>query len=70
VGEPDAQAADTFGRKADHDGSSSTGAGKLEAIEQQQDPIFASAHDVFLELVLAGHELETAAARMRKAWWP
>jgi hypothetical protein len=44
--------------------------GDLEAIEQQQDPIFASPRDVFLELVLSIHELEAAAAKMRKAWWP
>jgi hypothetical protein len=44
--------------------------GELEAIEQQQDPIFASPRDVFLELVLSIHELEAAAAKMRKAWWP
>ena len=44
--------------------------GDLEAIEQQQDPIFALPRDVFLELVLSIHELEAAAAKMRKAWWP
>ena len=44
--------------------------GELEAIEQQQGPIFASPRDVFLELVLSIHELEAAAAKMRKAWWP
>lgn len=44
--------------------------GNLEAIEQQQDPIFTSPRDVFLELVLSIHELEAAAAKMRKAWWP
>ena len=44
--------------------------GELEAIEQQHDPIFASPRDVFLELVLSIHELEAAAAKMRKAWWP
>jgi hypothetical protein len=43
--------------------------GELEAIEQQQDPIFASPRDVFLQLVLSIHELEAAAAKMRKAWW-
>jgi hypothetical protein len=41
-----------------------------ESIAQQQDPIFASPRDVFLELVLSIHELEAAAAKMRKAWWP
>ena len=30
--------------------------GELEAIEQEQDPIFASPRDVFLELVLSIHE--------------
>ena len=44
--------------------------GDLEAIEQQQDPIFASPRNVFLELVLSIHELEAVAAKMRKAWWP
>ena len=44
--------------------------GELEAIEQRQDPIFASPRDVFLELALSIHELEAAAAKMRKAWWP
>jgi len=44
--------------------------GELEAIEQRQDPIFSSPRDVFLELVLSIHELEAAAAKMRKAWWP
>jgi hypothetical protein len=43
--------------------------GELEAIEQHQDPIFASPRDVFLELVLSIHELEAAAAKMGKAWW-
>src|SRR5215831_8397570 len=42
--------------------------GDLEAIEQQQDPIFALPRAVFLELVLSIHELEAAAAKMRKAW--
>jgi hypothetical protein len=44
--------------------------GELESIEQQQDRIFASPRHVFLELVLSIHELEAAAANMRKAWWP
>jgi hypothetical protein len=44
--------------------------GELEAIEQQQGPIFASPRDVFLELVLSIHELEAAATKMRKASWP
>ena len=39
--------------------------GELEAIERQQDPIFASPRDVFLELVLSIHELEAAAVWIR-----
>jgi NAD(P)-dependent dehydrogenase (short-subunit alcohol dehydrogenase family) len=31
--------------------------GELEAIERQQDPIFASPRDVFFELVLSNHAL-------------
>ena len=44
--------------------------GELEAIEQQRDPIFTSPRDVFLELVLSIHELEAAAAKIHRAWWP
>ena len=40
--------------------------GDLEAIEQQQDPIFASPRDVFLELVLSIHELEAMQPRCAK----
>jgi hypothetical protein len=34
-----------------------TAIGELEAIERQQDPIFASPRDVFLNLVLSVHQL-------------
>ena len=44
--------------------------GELEAIEQQTDPIFAQPRDVFLDMVLAQHELEAAISKLRKAWWP
>jgi hypothetical protein len=44
--------------------------GELEAIEQQTDPIFARPRDVFLDMVLAQHELEAAVSKLRKAWWP
>ena len=44
--------------------------GELEAIEQQQDPVFARPRDVFLDLHLAAHQLEAAIDRMRGAWWP
>jgi hypothetical protein len=44
--------------------------GELEAIEQQQDLVFAQPRDVFLDLHLAVHQLEAAIAGMRGAWWP
>jgi hypothetical protein len=44
--------------------------GELEAIEQQQDPVFARPRDVFLDLHLAAHQLDAAIAGMRGAWWP
>jgi hypothetical protein len=44
--------------------------GELEAIEQQQDPVFAQPRDAFLDLHLAAHQLEAAIDRMRGAWWP
>jgi hypothetical protein len=43
--------------------------GELEAIEQQQNPIFASPRDVFLELVIAQRELEIIIEKVRRAWW-
>ena len=44
--------------------------GELEAIDQQQDPIFPHPRDVFLELVLASHELDAIVEKVRRAWWP
>jgi hypothetical protein len=44
--------------------------GELEAIEQQQDPILASPKDVYIDLDMAIHQLESAMSSMRKAWWP
>jgi hypothetical protein len=44
--------------------------GEPEAIEQQQDPVFARPRDVFLDLHLAAHQLDAAIARMRGPWWP
>ena len=44
--------------------------GELEAIEQQQDLVFAQPRDVFLDLHLAVHQLDATIARMRGAWWP
>ena len=43
--------------------------GELEAIEQQQDPIFRSPRDVYIDLDMAIHQLESAMSRMRAAWW-
>jgi hypothetical protein len=43
--------------------------GELEAIEQKQDPIFASPRDMFLELVIAQRELEIIIEKVRRAWW-
>jgi hypothetical protein len=43
--------------------------GELEAIEQQQDPIFASPRDMLLELVIAQRELEIIIEKVRRAWW-
>ena len=44
--------------------------GELEAIELQQDPIFASPRDVYVDLDMAIHQLESAMSKMRAAWWP
>ena len=44
--------------------------GELEAIEQQTDPIFTQPRDVFLDMVLAQHELEAVISKLRKSWWP
>jgi hypothetical protein len=43
--------------------------GELEAIEQQQDPIFLAPRDVYIDLDMAIHHLENAMSRMRAAWW-
>jgi hypothetical protein len=43
--------------------------GELEAIEQQQDPIFRSPRDAYIDLDMAIHQLESAMSRMRAAWW-
>jgi hypothetical protein len=42
--------------------------GELEAIELQQDTIFVSPRDVYVDLDMAIHALESAMARMRAAW--
>jgi hypothetical protein len=43
--------------------------GELEAIEQQQDPIFTQPRDVYIDIDMAIHQLESAMSRMRAAWW-
>jgi hypothetical protein len=44
--------------------------GELEAIELQQDPIFVSPRDVYIDLDMAIRQLESAMTKMRAAWWP
>ena len=44
--------------------------GELEAIELQQDVIFSSPRDVYIELDMAIHQLESCMTKMRSAWWP
>jgi hypothetical protein len=44
--------------------------GELEAIEQLSDPIFAAPRDVYIDLDMAIHQLESAMSKMRAAWWP
>jgi len=39
----------------------------LEAIQQQQDPIFVTPRDVYVDLDMAIHRLENAMSRMRAA---
>ena len=44
--------------------------GELEAIELQQDVIFTSPRDVYIDLDMAIHQLESCMTKMRTAWWP
>jgi hypothetical protein len=44
--------------------------GELEVIELQQDVIFASPRDVYIDLDMAIHQLESCMTKMRSAWWP
>jgi hypothetical protein len=44
--------------------------GELEGIEQQQAPIFLAPRDVYIDLDMAIHQLESAMSKMRAAWWP
>jgi hypothetical protein len=43
---------------------------ELEAIELQQDPIFLSPRDIYVDLDMAIHMLESCMTKMRTAWWP
>ena len=43
--------------------------GELEAIELQQDPIFVSSRDVYVDIDMAIHALESCMTKMRAAWW-
>jgi hypothetical protein len=42
---------------------------ELEAIEQQTNPIFLQPRDVYVDLDMCIHQLESAMSRMRSAWW-
>jgi hypothetical protein len=44
--------------------------GELEAIEQQHEPIFVAPRDIYIDLDMAIHQLESAMSKMRAAWWP
>ena len=44
--------------------------GELEAIELQQGVIVASPRDVYIDLDMAIHQLESCMTKMRTAWWP
>jgi hypothetical protein len=42
----------------------------LNAVVHQRDAVFASPHDVMLDLTLCEEELHAAARVMKLAWWP
>ena len=42
----------------------------LEPITRQHEPILADPRAVWLDITLSIHELEAAAAFMKRAWWP
>jgi hypothetical protein len=42
----------------------------LNAIVHQGNPVFSDPRRVFIDLTIAGHELEAATRIMRLAWWP
>ena len=44
--------------------------GELETVELQRDVIFASPRDVYIDLDMAIHQLESCMTKMRTVWWP
>jgi len=42
----------------------------LEPIAEQREPILSDPRAVWLDITLSIHELEAAAAYMKRAWWP
>ena len=42
----------------------------LEPITQQREPVLSDPRAVWLNITLSIHELEAAAAFMKRAWWP
>ena len=42
----------------------------LLAIARQTDPTLADPRAVFVDIVVATHELEAAMRAMRRTWWP
>jgi hypothetical protein len=42
----------------------------LEPITQQREPVLSDPRAVWLDITLSIHELEAAAAFMKRAWWP
>jgi hypothetical protein len=40
------------------------------SIDSRGAPMFPDRRGVYLELILASHEIEAAARLMRRVWWP
>jgi hypothetical protein len=45
-------------------------AAMLSNIDAARLPTFKDPRSVYLDLILAGHEIEAAIRIMRKVWWP
>jgi hypothetical protein len=42
----------------------------LDAIATNPDAAFADPRSVFIDLILAGHEIDAAIFVLRRCWWP